>query len=165
MAKQFGAFVTGDKELDRILATFEPKEVRKYVVKATDATIKNYVAPEYKRRINEAGFIETGATRDIAKKRRVKRSRVQFGSELYIDREKVVAMRKARGGRIGYDQKRGEDFFHPIAIEFGTETQEPERPLFKALKGNTEKALSEFRKALRAAINEVGRRAKATVRR
>jgi hypothetical protein len=33
-------FVTGDKELDRILATFEPKEVLAAIRKATRATIK-----------------------------------------------------------------------------------------------------------------------------
>src|SRR5688572_29745563 len=92
--KLAGAFLTGDKELDAILRTMADKEIKKAVTMATDATIKNHVLPEYKQNIEAAGFVETGAARDIAKKRRVKRSRTQFGSELYIDRKKVVELRR-----------------------------------------------------------------------
>lgn len=150
-----GAFLTGDKELDELLAVMEPKHIRPAVVKATDATITNYVRPEYIQKITSAGFVETGATRDIAKKRRVKRSRMHFGSELFIDRQKVVELRLQRGGRIGYDKKRNEDFFHPIAIEFGTPHTKAEHPLRDALVGNTAAALAEFRKYLRAVITGV----------
>jgi len=158
-----GKFVTGVAELDAILATMEDKEIRQAVVKATDATIKNYVLPAYRANIEAAGFVETGATRDVAKKRRVKRSRTQFGSELFIDRVKVVALRRERGARIGHDKKRGEDFFHPVAIEFGDESHEPERPLWRALKGNVTAALAEFHKYLREALDAIVARGQATI--
>lgn len=152
-------FVTGVAELDFMLAQMEPKQIRKAVVKATDAVIKHHVMSEYKQNITAAGFRETGATADVAKKRRarVKRQpgRLVFGSELYIDRVKVVELRRERGGRIGHDSKRNEDFFHPVAIEFGDESHEPERPLYRALKGNTQKALAEFHKYLRAVLTGV----------
>jgi hypothetical protein len=150
-----GVFATGVEELDFFLAQLAPKEVRKAVVKATDATINNHVRPLFIQNVEAAGFVETGALRDIAKKRRAKRKRPTYGSELFIDRVKVVETRRQRGGRIGYDKKRGEDFFYPIAIEYGTEHEKPERPLLNALLGNTEAALGEFRKYLRAVLTGV----------
>jgi hypothetical protein len=155
-----GLFVTGDKELDRILATFEQKEVAKAVRKATRATVKNYVLPEYRRRIAELGFEETDATTDAMKVRAVKRSRVRSGTELRANRNVAVQKRRSRGGRIG-KEKNGKDFFQPRAIEFGDENDPPERPMFKALKSNAQHAIAEFRKHLRIAINEVAARAKA----
>ena len=153
------AFVTGVEELDQLLAVMEPKRIRPAVVKATDATIAHHVRPLYIQKITAAGFVETGATRDIAKKRRAKfkRSRTiqKFGSELHIDRVKVVAMRRERGGKIGYDKKRNEEFFHPIAIEFGDHRRPGEHPLRDALLGNAAAALAEFHKYLRAAITGV----------
>ncbi len=148
-------FVTGVPELDYMLAQLEPKAIRPAVVKATDATIRYHVVPAYRDNIVAAGFVETGATRDVARKRRVKRSRLQFGSELWLDRRKVVEVRLARGGRIGFDKKRDEDFFHPIAIEFGTDRTRPERPMYDALMGNVPQALAEFHKYLRAVLTGV----------
>lgn len=162
-AKLADVFVTGVAELDAILRTMHDKEIKKAVTRATDETIKKHVLPAYRANIEAAGFVETGATRDVAKKRRVKRSRLRFGSELYIDRELVVALRRKRGGRIGYDKKRRQDFFHPVAIEFGAPHTDPERPLWRALKGNTQAALAEFHKYLRAALAEVAARAKRTM--
>lgn len=152
---KWGAFVTGDKELDYFLAQMLPKEVRKAIVKATDATIINHVRPLFIENVEAAGCVGTRAMIDIAKKRRTKRSRVQIGSELFIDREKIIELRRERGGRIGQDKKRGEDFFYPIAIEFGTAHERPERPLLRALLGNTAAALAEFRKYLRAVVTGV----------
>jgi hypothetical protein len=144
-------------ELDFFLSqNSRPKEVRKAVVKATDATINNHVRPLFIQNVEAAGFVETGALRDIAKKRRAKRKRPTYGSELFIDRVKVVETRRQRGGRIGYDKKRGEDFFYPIAIEYGTEHEKPERPLLNALVGeHRSSALGEFRKYLRAVLTGV----------
>lgn len=155
MAKDFGIFLTGDKELDYFLAQLAPKEIRKAVVKATDATINYHVLPDYRSRIEAAVFVETGATRDVAKKRRARVRRPNFGSELFIDRQKVVELRRKRGGRIGRDKARGENFFHPIAIEYGNEHQKPERPLLRSLLKNKDSALAEFRKYLRAVITDI----------
>jgi len=162
---QAGAFVTGDKELDAILATMEDKEIKEAVRKATRATIKNHVLPGYRQRIIAAGFVDTEAMLDVAKPKAVARSRTQYGTELYIDREKVVALREERGGKIGYDTKRGEKFFHPVAIEFGVESVEPQRPLWHALNGNIPQALAEFRIYMRIAVAQIGRRAVLRARR
>lgn len=152
-------FVTGVAELDTLLATMEQKEIKKAVTRATRETIKKHVLPEYRQRIIAAGFVDTEATLDVAKPRAVARSRTQYGTELWIDRVRVVELREERGGTIGYDKKRGEKFFHPVAIEFGVATVEPERPLWRALMGNTQEALLEFYNHLRVAIAEVAARA------
>lgn len=150
--------LTGVKDIDAILATMERREVRKAITRATDRTITEYVLPQYRRHIEQAGFVDTGATRDVAKKRRVQRSRTRLGSELYIDRDRVVRMRRARGGRIGRDAGREEDFFHPVAIEFGTPDRPAQRPLRRALTGSRPRALAEFHRHLRTALAEVAAR-------
>jgi hypothetical protein len=162
MAKR-APFVTGDKELDLILRTFPDNEVRKAVRKATRETIKNYTIPAYQKNVRESGYEDTGAMRETVRVKAVDRSRVRYGHELYMDRNKVIATREERGGEIGYDKKRKEEAFYPAMLEFGDpETGiETVAPLRKALKGNKTQALAAFRQHLRTAIGMVALRAKA----
>lgn len=148
--------VTGQEHIDRVLRTMEPKHVAKAVRRAAKDTITLYVRPAYRRNILAAGFVETGATRDAAVPRPIRGNRkTLFGHELHIDRQKVVEERRARGGRIGYDQKRKEDFFYPIAIEFGDQDTPPQRPLLRALLEQKAEALAVFYRYLTLAIAEV----------
>jgi hypothetical protein len=159
MGKLAGVFVTGDKELDAILATMADKEIKKAVVQATDAVIKNDVLAAYIANVEASGHVETGAMRDVAKKRRVKRSRTRFGSELFIDRTRVIEMRQSRGGRIGKDKKRNEAIFYPILFEYGDDKMAPTAPLRRALLSNRAAVMDSFRKYLRIAVREVAARA------
>jgi hypothetical protein len=161
VAKQRAPFVTGVKELDMILRTFEDKEVKKAVTKASRETLKKYVRPRYKQKIQSLGFVDTKATMDVVEIKAVKRSRVRYGTELRIPHDKVIQEREARGGVIGYDKKRQADFYHPIAAEAGMEGQSPPRSLFKSLKENEQQSLSEFHKELRIALAKASARAKA----
>lgn len=164
MAKQRQPFVTGDKELDMILRTFPDNEIRKAVRNASRTTIRQYVLPEYVRRVKELGFVQTGATRDIGKVKAVRRSKQRYGTKLTIPHDAVIDLRRQRGGRIGYDKKRKADFFHPIAIEAGVrEGEAPPRALFKSLKANVATTMAEFRKNLRIALGQVAIRAKASM--
>lgn len=162
-AAPLAPFVSGIPEIDAILRTFEQKEVQKAVRMAARKTIVKHVKPSYRAHVEAAEFVETRATIQAAKVRQINaiRKRGIYGAELFIDREKVVQTRRERGGRIGYDKKRGEDFFHPVAIEFGTETVEPKMPLRTALKGNTAKALAIFYAELKIALVKVEARARA----
>lgn len=163
------AFVTGDRELDAILRTFEPKEVRSAVRKATRATVKEVVAPQYRKRVEAAGLVETRAMRDIPKVRAVKRSRVQYGHELNVDHDKLIQTRRSRGGRIGHNKKR--DIFRYLwAWEFGAHglpgmedmPQTPVAPMRRSLEESKDEALSFFKRHLRRALLAVAARAKLT---
>ncbi|MEM8865371.1 MAG: HK97 gp10 family phage protein [Planctomycetota bacterium] len=121
MAKQ-QAFVTGDEELDRVLKGLPAKLQKKYMRKATRDASKKVL-----QRFRDNVPTETGALRDTAKVRAVKRSRGKTGHMVHIDREKLILERAARGGKIGFDPKRKEPFFYPAVLEFDPTGDKPMR--------------------------------------
>jgi len=182
MAKQRTPFVTGDKELDHILKTFPERELKKAVRQATRATVKNVVLPAYKANVQAAQLVETAAMRDAGKAKAVARSRTQYGHELNVDFDKVVAKRRAKGARVGLN-KRKEIFRYLWAWEFGErnlagldEIPRPSvevggkkgsttavAPIRRALIRSKEAALLFFRQQLRVSLVAVAARAKLTM--
>jgi HK97 gp10 family phage protein len=145
------AFVTGDKEVDKVLANFEPKWQKKHGRRAARDAAK-FALADFKNLAPE----DTGAMVAAAKVKAAKRSRkFAFGSLIHIDRDKMFAHRKAEGERVALDKKRGgEPFFYPSVIEFGDSDTEAQKPLRTALYGNETEIKRVFMDSLRAAIRE-----------
>jgi hypothetical protein len=168
MAAGRTAFVTGDKALDRVLRTFPEMELKKAVRKATRATVKNVTLPAYKANVVEDDLVESGAMRDAGKVKAVARSREQYGHELNIDFDQVVAKREAAGARVGRNKK-NELFRYTWAYEFGeqnlpgVEPPLPKAPIRKALEKSKDAAKLFFNRALRVALVQVAARAKLTI--
>lgn len=70
-----GVIVTGDRELDRLLATLPAKLQKKLSRQATRKAAKNIVLPEAKARVPE----DTGDLADSLKVQAIKRSRNKIG--------------------------------------------------------------------------------------
>lgn len=94
-----GVIVTGDKELDRLLASLTPKLQKKLSRQATRKSAKDIVLPEAKARVPE----DTGDLADSLVVRAVKRSRGKIGH-----------MVTTKDGFYKGDQ------FYGAFIEFGT---------------------------------------------
>jgi HK97 gp10 family phage protein len=129
MARAQTIIVTGDKEVDRALKALEPKLRNKALKKASRDAAKN-VLEEYKRVVP----VESGAMRDSAKVRVMKKKKDAMGHSVILDRDRLFALAKARGKQLSIDRKRGnEPFFYPSVVEFGDKDTEAQRPLRKAL--------------------------------
>ena len=155
MAKTGKSIVTGDKELDAMFRQLPITLQKKHMRKATRAAAKK-VNQEFKDNVPT----ETGALRDSAKVKAVKRKRNVTGHRVHIDREKLILERAARGGTIGFDKKRGEPFFYPAVIEFDPGG---DKPLRSALYGNEDEIKREAIAGVKAMIREAEAKA-ATVR-
>lgn len=140
MAKRGAAFVTGDKEVDALLAQFEPKYQKKYGRKASRDAMK-LIKDVYLARAP----VDIGAMRDAASIKSAPRSRrYAFGHRLYLDRNKLFALAAKRGKKLSKDKKRNnEPFYYPAVVEFGDKDTPARFPLRKSLFDN-ESAMRKF---------------------
>jgi len=148
-------YVTGFDDIDQALVEFEDSVKKKFIKQATRAGIKEDVLPEYQRIMRQEGLVETGAAIDVPKisPAKVKRGSGKIGHALYIDRNLLIAVRSAKGGRIGYDKKRNEAFYYLAAIEFGTRVLKAIAPLRKAAAAARQAFIDKFRKAMQASVD------------
>lgn len=128
-----GLTIEGDKKLAKMLANIGVSLGDKGLPAATERAAKRVVE-------NFAADVprETGALADSPVIRPVTEKNGDRGHEVYIDRDTLVAERRRRGGKIGFDQKRDEPIFYAAVLEFGDDA-----PLRTAL----EKTREEFRQA------------------
>lgn len=145
------AYVTGDREVDAILAQFEPKFQKKYGRKASRNAAKK-VMTEAKAKAPE----DTGALKRSLIIRTAKRSRkIAFGHRVIIDRDRLIKYAGKFGKKISKDKKRNnEPFFYPSVIEFGDKDTPAQKPLRNALFGNEAAIKSYFLDELKAQIRE-----------
>jgi hypothetical protein len=149
--------ITGLDDVDQAFAAFEDKLKKKIIRQATRAAVKEEVLPEYKRIIEQEGLVSTGAMRDVPQVgvARVKRGSGKIGNALHISRDKLIETRRSRGGRIGYDRKRKEDFYYLAAAEYGTPKLKPIAPLRRALANATQAVIERCKRALIAGADAV----------
>lgn len=143
------AYVTGDKQIDAVLAQFEPKFQKKYGRRAARDAAK-FILADFKAEAPE----DTGAMVASAKVKAAKRSRsFAFGSLVVLDREKLVQEAEARGKEMSLDKKRGgEPYFYPAIVEFGDSDTPAQKPLRRALYGNEAAVRQKFMDALKEQI-------------
>jgi HK97 gp10 family phage protein len=145
-----GVIVTGDKELDRLLAALTPKLQKKISKDATKKAAKDIVLPEAKSRVPE----DTGDLADSLVVRVVKRSRTRIGH-----------MVTTKDGFYEGDQ------FYGAFIEFGTKERKHKsgkpvgqiRPhefayLRPAIYDNEGRIKEMYIKSVRELINEAGKK-------
>lgn len=161
MAKQ-GIIVTGDKQLDRVLANLEPKMQKKHIKKATREVAKQVMA-----RARQLTPVKTGAlaasyqVRATTKNITVNTGRVsskgfqikstvaqQFGAKVEVTRKTYAKQVQKRGGSYAVDA----EYFPPAHIELGTKTTKPHPSMRTALKSLSEKARGMFVVELRKLI-------------
>jgi hypothetical protein len=149
-------FVVGDKEVDALLNGVPIKAQKKYLRKATRKAMRESLK-DFRRYAPR----ETGALAASATVRAIKRSRTQVGHQIHIDREKLILERAARGGKVGYDSKRGEPFFYAAAVEFDPTGP---KPLREALYGNAKQSLKIVIETLQDLLHEAASKARAQIR-
>lgn len=134
MAKQF-VIVTGYAQLDAKLrgmpAAIQKKFVRGGLRKGSKRIVREF------QRIVRAEAFDTGVLSRAAKPKALKRSRKRVGVSVFIDRDKLFAKYAAKHGRPPHPSKgSSEPHYYAASIEFGTEHQEPVRPMRRALYDN-----------------------------
>src|SRR5574343_924366 len=147
-------FVSGAADVDRLLAGLEPKLQRKFVRGALRKGAKR-ITQEYQR-IVKAEAYDTGVLAKSAKVVALKRSRKRLGVALVIDRTRLFAKYATKhGGKQPHPAKgESEPFYYPAVIEFGSETQQPVRPLRRALYDNADVYRAYFHADMRQFIAE-----------
>lgn len=164
MAKS-GITVTGLEEFEGNLTMFTrtvaPAEIRKGTRDAANLVLQEYkVRCEQHSNIVEntieggRGDANTGAMRDAAVVRAVKRSRIRIGHAVKILRDRLFALYAARKGHPP-NPRRGErePFFYPAMVELGDKDHQAERPLRGSLYDNETAVKTEFSKSLLRAVN------------
>lgn len=145
--------MTGDKELDMRMASFETKVQRKHIRTALNNAIKK-VQVDY----NALVPVVHGAMRDATRRRTPKLRRGQIGRALVIIRDVYFKLYQARYGRLpGKRRQDDEPFFAPAVVELGDSDTTAQRPMRAALYGNEQHIRQEFVKELRAAISAAGK--------
>lgn len=145
------AFVTGDAEVDAVLAQFEPKFQRKYGRKAAGKAAKLVLEDFTNLASEDTGVMVMSATTRAAKRSR----KYAFGRMVVIDREKLFALAEEEGKELSPDKKRGgEPYFYPMVIEFGDHDTEAQKPLRMATYGNEAEIRKNFLDELRRQIAE-----------
>lgn len=96
---------------------------------------------------------DTGALGDSPEVRPLVGASVQ-GHEVVIDRKALIESRRSRGGTIGRDSHRNEDMFYAAVVEFD---ENGDRPLRTSLAEETDKAIGEVAKEVRAVVTEAAR--------
>lgn len=122
VGKQGLVYVTGVKELDRNLRKFDAKLQKKYIRQGIDRGA-NEVLDEFRRLVP----VETGAMRDVAKKKPIKRSRKRIGRYIGISRDELMTERETRGGKLVWDRKRSSYFYYPAVVELDPTGKKPLR--------------------------------------
>lgn len=127
--------VTGFRELDAKLrnmpAALQRKFVRGGLRKGSKRLVKEI------KQIIRAEAHDTGAFEKSIKVKALKRSNKRVGVATYTDTDKLYAEYTRKHGRPPHPMA-GETaaFFYPAVLEFGSDTQEPVKPLRKALYDN-----------------------------
>lgn len=145
--------VTGHEDIDRKLVTFEKRLQRKVLAQAGRKSADEVLA-DFRRRVP----VDSGAMRAAAKRKAIKRTRTAIGSQVIIDRDKLVAEYTARVGRPpGKRLNDKEPFFYPAIVELGGAGFPARKPMREALYGNAEAIKRHYMDHLRKAINAAGR--------
>jgi hypothetical protein len=143
--------VSGVVEVQGALVRFErdvlPAEMRKGTRAAAKKVLEKY-------KLNAGEHADSGAMRDAAAVRAMRRSRKRIGHSVVIRRLKLFALYLARRGRLpGRRKGESQPFFYPAVVELGDSRTTAEKPLRSALYGNTAAVKAEFARAMIAAIN------------
>lgn len=145
--------LTGDKETDKAMASFENKVQRKYIRQALNATIIK-IQNEY----NQLVPVIHGAMKDATRRRTPKLKKNQIGRALVILREVYFKLYEARYGRPpGKLTGDDEPFFAPAVVELGDKDTPAQRPMRAALYGSERAMRQEFFNQLRAAVAAAGK--------
>jgi HK97 gp10 family phage protein len=146
--------VTGFAELDAKLKSLPPKLQRKFVRGGLRKGANRVVRDAKKIIRNEA--YDTGAYFRALKVRSLKRSRKRVGVSVHGPREKLFAAYAAKHeGKPPHPAKGESDpFYYPAAIEFGTDTRPPVRPMRRALYDNANELRALFVADVRQFIAE-----------
>lgn len=152
MAASTGFFVTGDAELDAMLRSLPLKLQKKYMRRATRDAAKKTL-----KTFRDNVPVDTGALRETAKVKAVKRKRGVTGHRIHIDHKLLVEERESRGGRLGKDPKTKEPFFYAAVVELSPDGNKPMRA---ALYGDEEKTLNEIREQVKQMIRDAAALAK-----
>ena len=144
-APQTLVFVTGFAQLDAKLRAM-PNALQKKFVRGGLRKCAKRVTKEFKQ-IVHAEAHDTGTLEKAAKPKALKRSRTRAGVGVYIDRDKLfAAYAAAHDGKPPHPAAGEKDpFYYPAAIEFGTATQQPVRPMRRALYDHTKAYIDLFR--------------------
>lgn len=125
-------FVTGHAQLDAKLRLMPDKLQRKFVRGALRKCAKRVVREA--QNIVRAEAYNFGVLYRALKVKSLKRSRKRVGVSVFIDRDKLFAAYQAKYGHPPHPAKGSSDpFYYPAVIEFGSETQEPIKPMRRAL--------------------------------
>lgn len=144
--------VTGDKEIDRALTHFERNLQRKYIRQATRKATKEIVLADFRKRVPVA----SGAYRDSATVRAIKRSRKRIGHVLVVPRKKLEKQYQKRYGKLPGSLEGREDwFYYPQVIEFGGDEKAGGKAVRKSLYDNAGRVKVEFVQSVRRAIRDV----------
>lgn len=147
-------FVTGLKQLDDKLTAMPAAMQKKFVRGALRKGAKRIVVEV--KRIIKAEAYDTGTLHKSFKVKSLKRSRKRVGVSMFVDREKLFTNYASKHGGKKPHPASGENepFYYLAAIEFGTETQEPVRPMRRALYDNQEVYRAYFRADVLKFISE-----------
>lgn len=146
---QSGFVIEGIEEIDGNIVEFErvilPAELRKGTRDAA-----KLVLAEYQARCP----VDSGAMRDAAAVRAIKRTKGKIGHTVKILRDRLFRLYEARHGKLP-NPRTGEDeaFFYPAVVELGDSESEGQSPLRGALYDNETAVKLEFSKSVLRAIN------------
>jgi hypothetical protein len=126
-------FVTGHKELDAKLAKM-PAALQKKLIRGGLRKAGKRIQRDFKGIVKAEAYI-SGALHSSTTIRAKKRSRVSAGIEMGVDYGKLEANYAAKHeGKTPSPAKSGQGPFpYIVALEFGTDTQPPEKPLRRSL--------------------------------
>lgn len=123
------AFVTGDAEVDAVLANFSHTWQKQQGRKAGRDAAK-LVLDDFK----QTAPMDTGAMAEAAVVRSAKRSRKQaFGFLVYVDRKRLFSHATSAGKELSVDKRDGGPYYWPAVIEFGDHDTPAQRPLRSSL--------------------------------
>ena len=158
-------FVTGHKEIDRVLSGLPLAMQKKFVRHALRVSTKK-VQKDFERNVKDAELIDTKAFLQSTKVKATKRSRNKVGMALFTDTEAMHARRKKKltGSKeslkdIKANNKFGDEFFYPAVLEFGDAHHPPHKPMRKALYDNAKAVQAYFEGDVLSSIQEAARKA------
>lgn len=146
--------LTGDRQVDARMASFEAKVQRKYLRQAVNEGIK-IVETDYKSLVPEVH----GAMKDATRRRTPKRKRRgDVARALVIIRALYFKLYEARYGHPpGRRAGDSDPFFAPTVVELGDKDTPAQKPLRTALYSNEQRVKNAFINQLRAAVSAAGK--------
>ena len=158
-------FVTGHKEIDRVLSGLPLAVQKKFARHGLRVSIKK-VQKDFEKNVKEAELIDTKAFLRSTKIKATKRSRNKVGMAFFTDTQAMFARRlKADSGSSrNLKELKKLDFkgmfFYPAVLEFGDAHHPPHKPMRKALYDNAKVVQAYFEGDVLNSIQEAAKKAK-----